>query len=292
MDIQLKNINYKYNEGTPLEYQALHDITCNFPKGSFTAIVGHTGSGKSTLTKLLNGLLIPSSGNLRMGNRTITPHTSERDLKLLRKKIGTVMQFPEMQLFGQTVAEDIVFGPMNYGSSYNDALEIAAEKLNTVGLDSSYLEQSPFDLSGGQQRRVAIAGVLALEPEVLILDEPTIGLDPHGQQTILTLFKEMNQTLDTTIILITHQMEDVVKYADNVLVLNEGKILTQGTPQEVFEQDHLLQKAGLDVPVIVSLAREMEAKYNFKFTSLPLSIEALTEQMAHYLLEVADEQNN
>lgn len=289
MDIQLKNVNYKYNEGTPLEYQALHDITCNFPTGSFTAIVGHTGSGKSTLTRLLNGLLKPSSGNLRIGNRTITPHTSERDLKLLRKKIGTVMQFPEMQLFGQTVAEDIIFGPMNYGISYNDALEIAAEKLSTVGLDSSYLEQSPFDLSGGQQRRVAIAGVLALEPEILILDEPTIGLDPHGQQMVLSLYKEMNQTLGTTIILITHQMEDVVKYANEVLVLDEGKILTQGTPLEVFEQDYLLQKTRLDVPVSVSLAREMEAKYDFKFASLPLSIESLAEQMAHYIKETTHE---
>ena len=207
MDIQFKNVSYAYEAGTPIEHTALENINLTILSQKVTAIIGKTGSGKSTLVQHLNALLKPTEGVVRIDDRSITSTTTNRQLKALRKKVGTVFQFPEAQLFGQTIAEDIMFGPKNYGVREDEARRIAGKTLEMVGLDASFMDRSPFDLSGGQQRRVAIAGVLALEPEILVLDEPTAGLDPKGQKEILDLFDRLNKEMGTTIILVTHQME-------------------------------------------------------------------------------------
>lgn len=283
MDIKFNNVTYTYEAGTPLAHDAIKDLTFELPSGSFTAIIGHTGSGKSTLIKHLNALLKPSQGSVRIGNKSITSMTSEKNLKALRQKVGTVFQFPEAQLFGQTVAEDIVFGPMNYGLSYDEALEVAKEKLKLVGLDDSFLERSPFELSGGQQRRIAIAGVLALEPSVLVLDEPSAGLDPDGQDKLLALINTLHQQAGTTIVLITHQMEHVVQYAEHVIVLDHGQILAQGTPHAIFEQTALLEQAGLQLPPVAKLAQEIAETLAIHFAPLPLTLEELADALDAHL---------
>lgn len=210
-----------------------------------------------------------------MGTRTITAQTTDRQLKELRKKVGTVFQFPEAQLFGQTIAEDVAFGPQNYGVSQKEAFAIAKKTLSVVGLDASFLEQSPFDLSGGQQRRVAIAGVLALEPDVLVLDEPTAGLDPTGQMEMMELFSRLNKEMGTTIVLVTHRMEHVAEYADEAIVLDKGTIAKQGTPREIFEDLDLLKNNYLKVPKTVTFARALEERYGWSFNRMPLTTDEL-----------------
>lgn len=234
MEIQFNEVTHEYMPGTPFEKKALRDVTLTLQSGSFTAIIGHTGSGKSTLIQHVNGLLLPSSGTLQVGPYSIKANQKKLDLQPLRKRVGLVFQYPEHQLFEETVAKDICFGPINFGATEDEALRRAREVLPLVGLEQSILEASPFQLSGGQMRRVAIAGVLASKPEVLILDEPTAGLDPEGRKQMLELFKAYHDENQTTTLLVTHHMEDAARYADQIIVMKEGAVEMQGSRIRFF----------------------------------------------------------
>lgn len=260
MAITFKNVGFTYQAGTPFATPALHDVNFNIPDHSFTAVIGHTGSGKSTMVQLLDGLELPTDGEITIGAATITAATRRKTLNGMRHDIGMVFQFPEAQLFEQTVLADVMFGPMNYGMSKAEAEDAAKEALELVQMPESSYEASPFDLSGGQMRRVAIAGVIAMEPEILILDEPTAGLDPAGQADLMALFANLQQERDLTIILITHQMEFVGQYADNVLVFDAGSVVKTGTPAEIFADSDWLRQKQLDVPAATQFSDYLEAK--------------------------------
>ncbi|AVK62649.1 energy-coupling factor ABC transporter ATP-binding protein [Lactobacillus sp. CBA3606] len=260
MAIDFKQVDFTYQPGTPFETQALMDINVSIPTGSYTALIGHTGSGKSTLLQHLNALLKPTHGTVTIGDRVITAATSNKDLKSLRQHVGIVFQFPESQLFEETVAKDIAFGPQNFGASETDALATAAKMLTLVGLDQSLLERSPFDLSGGQMRRVAIAGVLAMAPKVLVLDEPTAGLDPQGRFDMMEMFARLRHEQQLTIVLVTHQMDDVANYADHVIVMDQGRIAKTGTPREIFKDPAWLAAHQLGLPKTTAFAQQLAAK--------------------------------
>ncbi|MFD1318889.1 energy-coupling factor ABC transporter ATP-binding protein [Loigolactobacillus zhaoyuanensis] len=292
MDITFKDVAYTYQAGTPFESQALHDINLTIAEHSFTAIIGHTGSGKSTLVQHLNALLKPTSGTVTIGERKITPETNNKHLKPLRQKVGMVFQFPESQLFEETVAKDIAFGPMNFGMEATVAAKKAAEMLTLVGLPAELLERSPFDLSGGQMRRVAIAGVLAMAPEVLILDEPTAGLDPAGRREIMGMVERLHHEQHLTVVLITHRMEDVANYADHVVVMEQGTIAKVGRPQEVFQDVAWLQARQLGVPETTEFAARLQQR-GFKFDQLPLTEAELAAALAPQLpREVVSQQHD
>jgi len=278
MDIRFEQVDFTYQPNTPFEQRALFDLNLTIEDGSYTAIVGHTGSGKSTLLQHLNALVKPTKGTVRIGDRTIVPETNNKNLKPIRKKVGIVFQFPEAQLFEETVAKDIAFGPKNFGVSEEDAASLAAEMLGLVGLDASYLERSPFELSGGQMRRVAIAGVLAMEPEVLVLDEPTAGLDPQGRKEMMEMFQRLHEERGMTIVLVTHLMDDVANYADHVIVLEKGKIVKSGIPQEVFQNIDWLKEKQLGVPTAASFAEKLVNK-GMNFDHLPLTADALADEL-------------
>ncbi|OJG97412.1 cobalt import ATP-binding protein CbiO 2 [Enterococcus termitis] len=246
--------------------------------GSYTAIVGHTGSGKSTLLQHLNALVKPTKGKVMIGDRTIIPETNNKNLKPIRKKVGIVFQFPEAQLFEETVEKDIAFGPKNFGITDEEGKRLAKEMLNLVGLDDSYLERSPFELSGGQMRRVAIAGALAMEPEVLVLDEPTAGLDPQGRKEMMEMFQQLHEQRGMTIVLVTHLMDDVANYANHVIVLEKGRIVKAGTPQVVFSDIDWLKEKQLGVPTAADFAEKLIAK-GMSFEQLPLTAEALADDL-------------
>lgn len=278
MDIRFEKVDFTYQPNSPFEQRVLHEIDLVVKEGDYTALVGHTGSGKSTLVQHLNALLKPTSGTVQIGDRTITSTTNNKNLKPIRKKVGIVFQFPESQLFEETVARDIAFGPQNFGVSEEDARKLAEKTLTLVGLDESYLERSPFDLSGGQMRRVAIAGVLAMEPEVLVLDEPTAGLDPQGRKEMMEMFARLHRENNMTIVLITHLMDDVADYADFVYVLEKGTVVKQGTPREVFQEVQWLQEKQLGVPTATAFAQKLAAK-GVAFDSLPLTSNELAEML-------------
>jgi energy-coupling factor transport system ATP-binding protein len=279
-NIQFQDVGFSYSKGTPFEHEALHDVNLTIKENKYTAIIGHTGSGKSTLVQHLNALLKPSTGIVRMGDFEITATSENKNLKELRRHVGTVFQFPESQLFEESIGKDIAFGPQNYGKTEEEAWEIAQEALVTVGLDESFMDISPFDLSGGQQRRVAIAGVLALQPQVLVLDEPTAGLDPEGQKEMMDMFYRLKEEQGITVILVTHKMEDVAKYADDVVVLEGGTVIRQTTPKEIFEEVEWLQSKQLDVPVVIDFARKIEQRLGWTFDSIPLTTDELAENIA------------
>ncbi|GAW99239.1 energy-coupling factor ABC transporter ATP-binding protein [Secundilactobacillus mixtipabuli] len=281
-DITFEQVNYWYQAGTPFAVQALKDINLAITPGSFTAVVGQTGSGKSTMIQHLNALLKPSSGTVKIGDRVITNETKNKHLKPLRKKVGMVFQFPENQLFEETVIKDIAFGPQNFGVSEADALVLAKRMAQEVGLDESLLNRSPFDLSGGQMRRVAIAGVLALEPEVLVLDEPTAGLDPRGRLEVMQLVTRLREEQGLTIILITHQMDDVANYADHVIVMGHGEVIKQGSPREIFSDPEWLEAHQLGLPAATQFAYKLQQD-GFQFDSMPLTVEELADQLAPQL---------
>lgn len=260
MAITFKNVGFTYQAGTPFATPALHDVNFNIPDHSFTAVIGHTGSGKSTMVQLLDGLELPTDGEITIGTATITAATKKKTLNGMRHDIGMVFQFPEAQLFEQTVLSDVMFGPMNYGMSKAEAEVAAKAALELVQMPESSYEASPFDLSGGQMRRVAIAGVIAMEPEILILDEPTAGLDPAGQADLMALFANLQKERDLTVILITHQMEFVGQYADNVLVFDAGSVVKTGTPAEIFADSDWLRQKQLDVPAATQFSDYLEAK--------------------------------
>lgn len=257
MSIKVNNVVYKYMPGTPFEKVALDNISLEIGSGEFIGLIGHTGSGKSTLIQQLNGLLKPTSGEIYINDMCIT--SKGANLKKIRQEIGLVFQYPEHQLFEETVYKDISFGPLNLGMSEETVLNRAKRALNIVGMDfEKYKDLSPFDLSGGQKRRVAIAGVLAMEPKILILDEPTAGLDPRGRDEILGKIKELHKEYNMTIILVSHSMEDVAKLADRLIVMHEGKIVMTGKPREVFKEPQTLEKIGLGVPQVTYLVRELK----------------------------------
>lgn len=287
MEIQFKNVNYVYQPDTPFENHVLHDINFTVKEGSYTAIVGHTGSGKSTILQHFNGLKVASSGSVHIGDIEISKGKKPKNINDVRKEVGVVFQFPEAQLFEETIVKDIAFGPQNFGMSEEEALKKAEEILPVVGLDASFMERSPFDLSGGQMRRVAIAGVLVMEPSVLILDEPTAGLDPKGQLEMMSLFKRLHETQDITIVLVTHQMEDVANYADHMIVLDEGRIVEQGAPSEVFKRSDWLQSVQLDVPKTVGFAELLSENEDWTSEQAPLTLDDLTD----FIMKKVGDQN-
>lgn len=253
MSIEARNLGHVYSPDTPFAYQALDGASVRIPEGKMTAIIGQTGSGKSTFVQHLNGLLVPTAGELEVLGRKILPRMKIKDLKELRRQVGLVFQFPEYQLFEETIGRDIAFGPKNFGVSEEDALEQVKAVLPVVGLDESYLERSPFDLSGGQKRRVAIAGILVLDPEVLVLDEPAAGLDPQGATEMMELFADLNIKAGKTVLLVTHDMEHVLKYCDHVIVMDQGKVAREADVDEFFSHPEWLEAIGIDPPGIVRL---------------------------------------
>ncbi|MFD1421710.1 energy-coupling factor ABC transporter ATP-binding protein [Lactiplantibacillus songbeiensis] len=282
MAITFKQVEFTYQPGTPFETKALTDINVTIPDGSYTALIGHTGSGKSTLLQHLDALLKPTSGTVTIGDRVITPTTSNKDLKSLRQHVGIVFQFPESQLFEETVEKDIAFGPQNFGASEADALKLAAKMLTLVGLDSDLLQRSPFDLSGGQMRRVAIAGVLAMQPKVLVLDEPTAGLDPQGRLEMMEMFARLRHEQQLTIVLVTHQMDDVANYANNVIVMDHGQVVKTGTPQAIFKDPQWLAEHHLGLPKTTAFAQQLMAR-GMTFDEMPLTEDQLAAALVKQL---------
>ena len=258
MSIILDKVNYCYSEGTAYQIQALKDINLEILDGQFIGIIGHTGSGKSTLTQLLNGLLKATSGNIYVDSKDI--YDEDYNMRDLRNKVGLVFQYPDHQLFETTNFEDVCFGPKNQGLDRKEIELRAFEALRNVGFPEELYYQPPFDLSGGQKRRVAIAGVLAMKPDVLILDEPTAGLDPAGRDEILGLVARMHKELGITIILVSHSMEDVAKYVDRLIVMNQGEVMYDGAPKEVFPHYKELEAVGLAAPQVTYLMHELKEK--------------------------------
>ena len=274
MDITIKELEHSYNRGTPFERNALKNINLSITSGTFQSIIGHTGSGKSTLIQHLNGLLKPTSGKIQIGDFVIQAGEKEKRLKALRKNVGIVFQYPEHQLFEETIEKDIIFGPLNFGVSEEEAKQRAARLIKQVGLDESYLQRSPFDLSGGQMRRVAIAGVLAMKPSILILDEPTAGLDPRGRREIMGLFYRLHQEEGLTTILVTHSMEDAARYSDNIVIMEKGGIALQGMPEEIFADSDALKALSLDVPETVQFIHLLEERFHRKLPQSVFTLDA------------------
>lgn len=280
MDITFEKVEHRYQVNTPFERLALYDVNAKIESGSYVAVIGHTGSGKSTFLQHLNGLLRPTDGAITIGDRKVTANKNDKNLKPLRKKVGIVFQFPEHQLFEETVEKDICFGPLNFGVSLEEAKLRARRAIQMVGLSEEYLTKSPFDLSGGQMRRVAIAGILAMEPEVLVLDEPTAGLDPRGRNEIMQMFYDLHQQKKLTTILVTHSMEDAARYADQILVMVKGTLKLQGSPEEIFKNQSTLMEIGLDVPEVVKFKSMVEKKLGIEIpASASLSIDHIVSHL-------------
>ncbi|MFS9186701.1 energy-coupling factor transporter ATPase [Streptococcus infantis] len=275
MGIILDNVCYTYQEGTPFASAALSDVSLTIEDGSYTAIIGHTGSGKSTILQLLNGLLVPTKGSVRVFDTLITPTSVNKQIRQIRKQVGLVFQFAENQIFEETVLKDVAFGPQNFGVSVEEAEAIAREKLALVGIDESLFERSPFELSGGQMRRVAIAGILAMDPSILVLDEPTAGLDPIGRKELMALFKKLHQD-GITIVLVTHLMDDVAEFADQVYVMEKGKLVKGGKPGLVFQNLEFMEDIQLGVPKITRFAQRLVDR-GISFEQLPITIEEFKE---------------
>ncbi|MDF2036838.1 energy-coupling factor ABC transporter ATP-binding protein [Cytobacillus oceanisediminis] len=280
MDISLQNVEYRYQVNTPFERLAIKDVSIDIPSGTFLAIIGHTGSGKSTVLQHLNALLKPTEGQVVIGERMITSEKKQKNLKEIRQRVGIVFQFPEHQLFEETVEKDICFGPMNFGVSEEEAKKRASAAISQVGLPEEILRKSPFDLSGGQMRRVAIAGVLAMEPDVIVLDEPTAGLDPRGRKEIMDMFFSLHGTRGLSTVLVTHSMEDASRYADQIVIMHNGEVYKKGTPKEIFSSPEGLLKLGLDVPEVVRFQLKMEKSLNIRFSKTCLTMDELTDEIA------------
>lgn len=277
MAISFDKVTYTYQPNTPFESRALFDIDLDVADGSFTALVGHTGSGKSTLLQHLNALLLPTSGTVTVDETVIKPTSKGKEIKPVRQKVGVVFQFPETQLFDETVLKDVAFGPQNFGVSKEDAQAIAREKLNLVGISDELFERSPFELSGGQMRRVAIAGILAMNPSVLVLDEPTAGLDPKARIDMMRLFETIYASGVTTI-LVTHLMDDVADYADTMYVLEKGRIVKSGKPQDLFQDVAFMTAHQLGVPKATRFALLLRERGQY-FEHLPITRAALVEMI-------------
>lgn len=255
MPIKFEQVTHTYPIDKKHIKVALDNVSVELAMGKMIAIIGTTGSGKSTFVQHLNGLLLPEKGQVEIDDFILTNDSKQR-LKELRKRVGLVFQFPEYQLFEETIEKDIIFGPVNFGISEDDAKQIAKEVIKIVGLDETYLNKSPFDLSGGQKRRVAIAGILALDPDILILDEPTAGLDPQGANEMMNLFKKINK-FGKTIILVTHDMNHVLQYCDEVVVMNHGKVEKQDSVKNIFKDSEYLNGLGIDLPIITDFILQL-----------------------------------
>ncbi|MCY8140535.1 energy-coupling factor ABC transporter ATP-binding protein [Bacillus haynesii] len=279
MDIEIKDVEHRYQMKTPFERLAIYDVNVVIKEGSYVAVIGHTGSGKSTLLQHLNGLLKPTKGQIRLGEDVLEAGKKNKHLKALRKKVGIVFQFPEHQLFEETILKDIAFGPINFGMSREKAEEKAREMLKLVGLDEELSDRSPFELSGGQMRRVAIAGVLAMEPEVLVLDEPTAGLDPRGRKEIMDMFYRLHKQRKLTTILVTHSMEDAAAYADELIVMHKGTVKAKGTPRELFSKKDDIAALGLDLPETIKFQRRFEETLGITFKAPILTVEEAASEI-------------
>ena len=282
MAITFKSLSYIYDEGMPYAHHALKDINLNIEEGKITAIIGKTGSGKSTLVEHLNALLVPSSGSLEIEDTIILPGKKNKGLKALRKKVGLVFQFSEYQLFEETILKDVAFGPKNYGASEQEAIAKAKLALKMVGIDESYYETSPFDLSGGQKRRIAIAGILALEPKIIVLDEPTAGLDPKGSQEMIDLFVKLNKKAGITVILVTHDNEIVYNYADNTVLMADGEVRYSGNTLELFNDKEKVKVFNILEPKILSVKNALNDK-GFKIPSNVRTIDELAKYLSKEL---------
>ena len=285
MQISLKNVSYTYNYKTPYAREVLKDINLNVEEGSYTVIIGKTGSGKSTLIEHINGLLLPTHGEVLVNNVLITNPKSKKEkrelakkLKLLRQDVAVLFQFSEQQLFETSVLKDIIFAPLNYGISEERAISKAKELIKLVGLDESYLDKSPFELSGGEMRKVALCGVLALEPKVLILDEPTVALDYKSREEIMTMVKKLKDELNMTIVLISHNMNYVLEYADKIFVLKNGKINFEGTVEELFDDENLLKENSLEQPELLKFYNKLQEN-NIKLDVFPRKYEDLIDAL-------------
>ena len=285
MQISLKNVSYTYNYKTPYAREVLKDINLNVEEGSYTVIIGKTGSGKSTLIEHINGLLLPTHGEVLVNNVLITNPKSKKEkrelakkLKVLRQGVAVLFQFSEQQLFETSVLKDIIFAPLNYGISEERSISKAKELIKLVGLDDSYLDKSPFELSGGEMRKVALCGVLALEPKVLILDEPTVALDYKSREEIMTMVKKLKDELNMTIVLISHNMNYVLEYADKVFVLKNGKINFEGTVEELFADEKLLKENSLEQPELLKFYNKLQEN-NIKLNVFPRKYEDLIDAL-------------
>ncbi len=258
MSIKVDHVSYVYDPDQKVRRYAIQDVSLEIRKGEFVSIIGHTGSGKSTLVQFLNGLLKPTEGHVYFDGRDI--FEKDFSLKLLRQKVGIVFQYPDHQLFESDVLKDVMFGPKNMGQSPKEAEANARAALKVMAMDESTFEKSPFELSGGQKRRVAIAGILAMNPDYLILDEPTAGLDPEGRDEILELIRTLNWSQRIAVILVSHSMEDVAEYANRILVMNDGRIIMDDTPKNVFRSYQELEKIGLSAPQVTYVAHELKKK--------------------------------
>lgn len=281
MSIKIENLTHVYMKRSPFEKKALDDVSLTIDDGEFVALIGHTGSGKSTLIQHINGLLKPESGRIVVDDVDITA----KDVKLnaIRKKVGLVFQYSEYQLFEETIEKDIAFGPKNLGLSEVEVQERVKKAMNLVGLDyETYKSKSPFDLSGGQKRRVAIAGVVAMEPKILILDEPTAGLDPKGRDDILRQIKTLHKAYNMTIILVSHSMEDVAKVADRILVMHKGKCILDGMPSKIFKEIDTLESVGLAVPQVTYLMKNLKNK-GFDISDEAFTVEQAKDEIIKFL---------
>ena len=278
MSIIFRKVSHTYSPKTPFEYEALNKIDLTFGDGKMIAIIGHTGSGKSTLVQHMNALLLPTSGEVQVDDYIVKP-LKNKGLKQLRKRVGLVFQFPEYQLFENTVEKDIIFGPKNFGVGEEECKEIAKKVIKQVGLDESYLEVSPFELSGGQKRRVAIAGILAMNPDVLVLDEPTAGLDPNGAKEMLDLFVSLNKQ-GKTILIVTHEMDYVLEYCQECVVMKDGDVVYQGIPTSLFADNDILEKCELDCPSSFELAKKLKEKGMILDLSKIKNVETLAKEIA------------
>ena len=265
MQISLKNVSYTYNYKTPYAREVLKDINLKIDEGSYTVIIGKTGSGKSTLIEHIIGLLLPTKGEVAIDNILITNPQSKKErrelaktLKILRQDVAVLFQFSEQQLFETSVLKDIIFAPLNYGVAEEKAISKAKELIKLVGLDESYLDKSPFELSGGEMRKVALCGVLALEPKVLILDEPTVALDYQSREEIMAMVKRLKEEFDMTIVLVTHNMDYVLEYADKVFVLKNGKISFEGKVEDLFLNEQILKENSLELPEVLKFYKKLE----------------------------------
>ena len=281
MSIKVENLTHIYMPKSPFEKVALDNVSLNIKDGDFVALIGHTGSGKSTLIQHFNGLLEATSGRIFVDGVDITDKNAK--LTNIRKKVGLVFQYPEYQLFEETIAKDIAYGPSNLGLSEEEINKRVIDAMKMVGLDyETYKDKSPFDLSGGQKRRVAIAGVIAMQPTTLILDEPTAGLDPKGRDDILAQISKLHKDYNMTIIIVSHSMEDVAKIAEKVIVMNHGRIELQGSPSEVFKEVDTLEKIGLAVPQVTYLVRELRKK-GFNISEEVYTIEQAKKELLSIL---------
>lgn len=281
MSITVENLTYTYSKGLPNETRALEDVSFQLEPGEFAAVIGHTGSGKSTLMQQLNGLLRPDSGKITVGEVCITDPSTK--MTEVRRKVGLVFQYPEYQLFEETVAKDVAFGPKQVGMTGEELERVVEESIRLTGLDYEEVkERSPFELSGGQKRRVAIAGVLAMKPEILILDEPTAGLDPSAHRDVLELIRRIHRKERMTILLVSHNMGDIAELADRVLVMNRGKLVMNGTPAEVFSRGEPLWEMGLGLPPATEFMERLKERMP-GIDAAQLSIEDAAKEICRYL---------